>query len=185
MTNTDTGHMVENTTETGLDDIAIIIKNKELFKDWFVKTYFREFNEMPTIITKVDIDELLGAEKHKEKERIKTYMTEIMNVVSTSMFQRDLTEQVLGHGRQHDAVLVRKISLHILCTMLKFPKPLAAELMNKDRTTVLHHCKTMNGFLKVDKSLKMKLEQILVKLEQRNLVILKYKNEEGKIFRKK
>jgi hypothetical protein len=127
----------------------------------------------------------VGAEKRKEAERTMSYLKEIVQVVSESLSGRDVTDAVLNGGRQHDVVLVRKVSLHIICTMLKFPKPLVAELLNKDRTTVLHHCKAMNGHLKVDRKLKMQLERILVKLDERGLVILRYKDGEGKIFRKK
>jgi chromosomal replication initiation ATPase DnaA len=177
--------MTESTSPKWAYDVATVIKDRESFKDWFVRTYFREFGEIPTVVTKVDIDQLVGAEKKKEMERTKSYLNEIVHVVSESLLERDVTDAVLNGGRHHDVVLVRKVSLHVLCTMLKFPKPEAAELLGKDRTTVLHHCKAMNGILKVDRKLRMQLERILVKLDERGLVILRYRDGEGKIFRKK
>jgi hypothetical protein len=46
------------------------------------------------------------------------------------------------------------------------------------------HCKTASGLLQVDRVFKTKFEGILKKLEERDLITLKYKNKEAKIFRK-
>lgn len=161
-----------------------LIKDKELFKNWFVETYFQEFNEIPIIITKIDLKILKGVEDENEKGQIKNYLKEVVHVVSVSLFGEDLSNGVLGNGRSKDVILVRKASLYIICIMLKFSKTLTAEIINKDRTTVLHHCKTTSGLLQVDKVFKTKFEGILKELEKRGLVTLKYKNEEAKIFRK-
>jgi len=161
-----------------------LIKDKELFKNWFVETYFKEFNEIPIIITKIDLKVLKGVEDENEKGQIKNYLKEVVHVVSVSLFGEDLSNGVLSNGRSKDVTLVRKASLYIICIMLKFSKTLTAEIINKDRTTVLHHCKTASGLLQVDKVFKTKFEGILKELEKRDLVILKYKNEEAKIFRK-
>ena len=170
--------------EMYIDDIGTVVKDKDLFKDWFVRTYFQKFNEMPIIITKIDLKALRDMEDEKEKEQINKYLKEVIHVVSTSLFGEDLSNGVLGNGRSKDVTLVRKASLYIICNMLKFSKTLTAEIINKDRTTVLHHCKTASGLLQVDKVFKTKFEGILKELEKRDLVTLKYKNEEAKIFRK-
>lgn len=161
-----------------------LFKDKELFKNWFLETYFQKFNEKPIIITKIDLKILKGVEDENEKGQIKNYLKEVVHVVSVSLFGEDLSNGVLSNGRSKDVTLVRKASLYIICIMLKFSKTLTAEIINKDRTTVLHHCKTASGLLQVDKVFKTKFEGILKELEKRDLVILKYKNEEAKIFRK-
>ena len=135
------------------------------------------------VITKIDLKELKEVEKENEKEQINKYLREVIKVVSVSLFNRDLTNGVLGKGRSQDVILVRKISLYIVCNMLKFSKPYTGEVINKDRTTVLHHCKTINGFLKVDKVFYMKFDQILRTLGERGLVKYKNKNGEAKIYR--
>jgi chromosomal replication initiation ATPase DnaA len=170
--------------EMYIDDIGTVVKDKDLFKDWFVRTYFQKFNEKPIIITKIDLKALRDMEDEKEKEQINKYLKEVIHVVSTSLFGEDLSNAVLGKARTKDVILVRKASLYIVCNMLKFSKPFAAEIINKERTTVLHHCKTISGILQVDKVFKTKFEGILKKLEERDLITLKYKNKEAKIFRK-
>jgi len=165
-------------------EINELIKDKDLFKDWFIRTYFQKFNEKPIIITKIDFKVLRDMEDEKEKEQINKYMKEIIHVASIALFDKDLSNAVLGKGRTKDVILVRKASLYIVCNMLKFSKPLTAEIINKERTTVLHHCKTISGILQVDKVFKTKFEGILKKLEERDLITLKYKNKEAKIFRK-
>lgn len=177
----------DNKTKT-MDEIKIsgeVVRNKKLFRNWFVETYFQKFSEKPLIVTKIDLRMLRDMEQEKEKGEIGQYMKEVAHVASMSLFGMDLSNAVLGKGRTKNVVLVRKTSLYIVCTMLKFSKYLAAELIGRDRTTVLHHCKTMNGFLKVDKTFRMKFEQILKELGEKGLVTYKCRNEEGKIFRNK
>jgi hypothetical protein len=161
-----------------------LFKDKELFKNWFLETYFQKFNEKPIIITKIDLKVLKKMEDEKEKEKINKYLNEVVHVASMSLLGKDLSNEVLGNGRTKDVILVRKTSLYIVCNMLKFSQALTAELINKDRTTVLHHCKTAIGLLQVDRVFKTKFEGILKKLEERDLITLKYKNKEAKIFRK-
>jgi chromosomal replication initiation ATPase DnaA len=166
-----------------IDNIEFVINDKKLFKEWFINTYNQQFNEKPLVITEIDIKELKEVEKEKEKEQINKYLREVTKVVSVSLFDRDLTNGVLGKGRSQDVILVRKISLYIVCNMLKFSKPYTGEVINKDRTTVLHHCKTINGFLKVDKVFYMKFDQILKTLGEKGLVKYKSKNGVAKIYR--
>lgn len=161
-----------------------LFKDKELFKNWFVETYFQKFNEKPIIVSKIDFKVLKKIEDEKEKEQINKYLKEVVHVTSMSLLGKDLSNEVLGNGQSMNVILVRKASLYIVCILLKFSQTLTAELINKDRTTVLHHCKTASGLLQVDKVFKTKFEGILKELEKRDLVTLKYKNKEAKIFRK-
>ena len=163
-------------------EINELIKDKELFKDWFVRTYVKNFNEVPEI-KNYDIKFLKEIEKEREKEQIDKYLKDIIEIVSFSLFEEDLTNKVLQKGRHYDINLVRKISIYIMCEILKFSKANTGEMINKNRTTVIHHCKTINGFLKVDKVFYMKFVQILRTLGEKGLVKYKNKNGEAKIYR--
>lgn len=163
-------------------EIKTIMKNKEIFKEWFIKTYVQHFNEVPKI-KDFDVNKLKELEKEKERKEIEKYIGEVLKVVSLSFFGKDLSNEVLQKGRNGDINLVRKVSLYIMCDMLNFSKTLAAEMIKKDRTTVIHHCKTIGGILQVDKVFRVKFEKILRKLEERGLVTFRYKNEEAKIYR--
>jgi len=158
------------------------MKNKEIFKNWFVKTYVQHFNEVPKI-KNFDTRKLKEIEKEKERKEIEKYIGEVLKVVSLSLFGRDLSNEVLQKGKSGDINLVRKISLYIMCDMLNFSKTLTGDMVKKDRTTVIHHCKTIVGILQVDKVFKKKFENILKKLEERGLVTFSYKNEEAKIYK--
>jgi len=147
-------------------EINELIKDKELFKNWFVRTYVKNFNELPEI-KNYDIRFLKEIEKEREKEQIDKYLKDIIEIVSFSLFEEDLTNKVLQKGRHYDINLVRKISIYIMCEILKFSKANTGEMINKNRTTVIHHCKTIDGFLKVDKVFKKQFEQILNNLEQK------------------
>jgi chromosomal replication initiation ATPase DnaA len=163
-------------------EIKTIMKNKEIFKDWFIKTYVQHFNEVPKI-KNFDTRKLKEIEKEKERKEIEKYIGEVLKVVSLSLFGRDLSNEVLQKGKSGDINLVRKISLYIMCDMLNFSKTLTGDMVKKDRTTVIHHCKTIGGILQVDKVFKKKFENILKKLEERGLVTFSYKNEEAKIYK--
>ena len=163
-------------------EIKTIMKNKEIFKDWFIKTYVQHFNEVPKI-KNFDTRKLKEIEKEKERKEIEKYIGEVLKVVSLSLFGRDLSHEVLQKGKSGDINLVRKISLYIMCDMLNFSKTLTGDMVKKDRTTVIHHCKTIGEILQVDKVFKKKFENILKKLEERGLVTFRYKNEGAKIYR--
>jgi hypothetical protein len=159
-------------------DIENIIKDKKSFKDWFIKTYIREFNEIPKI-KNFDIWKLKELEKESERKEIEKYLKEVLKVVSLTLFEKDLSNEVLENGKTGNVNLVRKISLYIMCDMLNFSKTLIAEKVKKDRTTVIHHCKTIGGFLQVDKTFKKKFDKILNKLEESGYLTIKNKKAEN------
>lgn len=163
-------------------DIENIIKDKKLFKEWFIDTYIKEFREVPIFKT-FDIKKIKKIEKEKEKEEIEKYLKKVIEIVSLTLFNEDLTLRVLEKGRHLDTNLVRQVSLYIMCDMLKFSKTITGEMINKDRTTVIHHCKTISGLLQVDKAFRVKFERVLTKIDESGLAIFGYKNEEAKIYR--
>jgi hypothetical protein len=153
-------------------EINELIKDKELFKDWFVRTYVKNFNELPEIKS-YDIKFLKEIDKEKEKEQIGKCLKDVIEIVSFSLYGENLTNKVLKKGRKFDINLVRKVSIYIMCEVLKFSKAYTGEMINKDRTTVIHHCKTIGGFLEVDKVFYMKFDRILNKLEERGYLTIK------------
>lgn len=109
------------------------IKDKLLFKEWFIKKYFQKFREIPDF-RKYDFRNMKKSLKDQERDRqieeIEKYFKMVIEIVSITLFNDNLTDQTFNKGRKKEVNQLRKIALFIMCERLNYSKELTAKYIN-------------------------------------------------------
>lgn len=141
-----------------------IYADKENFKNWFIKTYYSQFNEIPSVNT-VDVVTSLK----RKRSNMEKYFAEILSCISVVLYQEDLSHKIFDNTRKQEIAIMRKMVSYIMVKKLKFSVSGTARLMGKNHATVIHHCKSMSDILEVDAEMRNKYKFIEVMLVKRKI----------------
>lgn len=143
-----------------------ILNDPRVFKIWFINAYMNQFNEYP-LLDNYEIKSLIKMKNYSIDE----YMQVISHYTSMSLYGQDISKRILDGTRKQEVCLISKITCYILVKRMSFSKMGVARVMLKNHATVIHHCRTVEGFLNFDKEFVKKFEEILKVLRSRGIII--------------
>lgn len=75
-------------------------------------------------------------------------------------------------SRKHENVLARQIAMYFSKNLTKFSEStISFHIGNKNRTTVIHSCKTINNLIETDKKIRFEIEEIRKRINLKYTII--------------
>ena len=142
-----------------------IINDRNKFKKWFMKTYLNRFDEIPQFNT----FEIVSALR-EEEQNVDDFFREVISTISIILHNEDISSSVYEKCRKREVVMIRTIASYIMCEKIGFKKVSVGRILGKDHSTIVHHCRTVRGYLKVDKKFEAEFNRIIMMLKSKKIL---------------